>query len=1076
MNALLSTFGANGQQFSVKAGSAAINVNDLLLIGGPGNEAYTVATIDYAKNGAAITLAAATSVTASALPGGSRQQLARDAQGNIYEAGTNTGGNLVIYKTSPLLISQPSKTVDATATSVNTAKLFQLSNGTYACVYARASGALYFVIFDASLNVIAGPTSVATEYAASSVVYHDAFALAAGGFAILFQTSAGTAIDLATYSNLGAVVLAAASIQTLASTAAQEFIRAGQLPNGNIVVGYRGAMTAGGTAGTSFTICTTAGANVAGPTNIDSTAVLGFLELSILSSGYFALAEANGTTLRASVYSQAGALQGSQYSTADTLNSTTYPQVKLANDGAQFWLAYFGSAANGLNVVQMPIAGATAGQSASGLSSGTFTTSTYALDAEIINGMLVALAASSSTAGQFWLTVGLPDASLGISIPYLRTAATALGSVAATTGSYWPRIMSGGGGLFQNASGQPNNQPTNPSINGDWTAIFCFDQQNTATTFMAVQKFEASAIVGISQGAPAAGNSGMSVAVNPGPGGYTINPLAGTPSTAFNHTSLSPEGIQGTFASNIGMQLGSTILGAGASGASSSGSVVSGSGQGIATAGAAIAYLNLLEVFPDGNAYPCQVSDYAATPNKSTAILAATTTAYYAVAAQQNQLLCGTNVNTVQDSSGNVYVIAATSSTNANMNILKYTSAGVQVGSVAIGGGTVQSANIGILTNGNIFVTWGNVGTTNCQFAIYTPQLLQVVAPTVLNNSAIATVQSSVALPGGGFAALYEVTGSVMQLAIYTNAGGLAYSATITGSNYGGGIAVLSNGNIVVTTVISSFWNYSIYTPTMTLVAGPTATTWGPYSNYGTALSVLNGYFMVGTSTSNSTANQAIVVSNSGAQQGGVISMTGTTGGAGNPNTGCLLFNDGTNFWFVGINSTTYAAIYMKVSISGASTLFTGAVIGGSSAGIIGGIDIAGNIYVMTNVSTTAKYSVFSTSSGFEIIAAVTIAAGTTNTGSMEGFLILGDAAFLFTTLATNLVMSIWKAIDTAIIGVAQSAAMKGSPTTVVIGSGYYTITKLMGSATKAFTMKSGADIYGNNGSIMSQAVSLQGM
>ena len=350
------------------------------------------------------------------------------------------------------------------------------------------------------------------------------------------------------------MVQAATNIQTLASTVAQEFLRLGQLSSGNLVCSFRGSMTAGGTAGTGFVIVTVGGAAVSGPTNIDSTAVLGFLELSILT-GFFALAESNGTTMRASVYSNAGALQGSQYSVADTLNSTTYPQIKLTNDGAQFWLAFQTSANNGVNVAQLPTAGATTGAVVTALGSATLTVKTYAIDAEIINGLLVVLAASSVLLGQYWMAVGLPDASLGISVPYLRTAPAAFGTTAGTTGSNWPRVMSGGAGLYVGTS-PPAGQPTNQPTNGDFTAIFCYDQQTTAATFLGVQKIEASAIVGLANSAVAIANPGNAVSVNAGPGDYVINPVSGTNAKTFTHTSATPAGSLGTIY-NAGVLLGS---------------------------------------------------------------------------------------------------------------------------------------------------------------------------------------------------------------------------------------------------------------------------------------------------------------------------------------------------------------------------------------------------------------------------------------------------------------------------------------------------------------------------------------
>jgi len=293
----LSQFRNNGQTLQVNAGSAAINVGDLLEIGGPGSQAYTAATIDYSISAPVSTLITQTSLSTYALAGSNRIQLARDRLGNIYEVGSNGSGNLVIYKFGPTANTTSSAILDSTATTVNTPRLFQLQNGNYCCVYARSAGALYFVIFDAALNVVAGPTSVATEYASTNVVYHDAIALTGGGFAIAYQTSAGTAINGITYSNVGAVVTAAMSIQALV-TAAQEFIKIIQLSSGNLVVAYRGTMTISSVAGTYFNIVSATLAAVAGPTSVDTTASLGFLELNQLS-GFFSIATA---LLHKSVY------------------------------------------------------------------------------------------------------------------------------------------------------------------------------------------------------------------------------------------------------------------------------------------------------------------------------------------------------------------------------------------------------------------------------------------------------------------------------------------------------------------------------------------------------------------------------------------------------------------------------------------------------------------------------------------------------------------------------------------------------------------------------------------------------
>ena len=554
----------NGQQLNVMAGVKSVVRNDLMIVGGPGNQAYTVATADYAAQAGAVGIASNIQVNASAVPyAGTRAGVARDRSGAIYITGTNSSGNLVIYKYDANGVPLMSAILDATATSVNAPYLFQLQSGGFACVYARATGLLYFVIFDAGLSLIAGPVSVATERATANVVYHTACSLSGGGFAIVYQTSAGTAINLATFSNVGAAVLAATGIQVLAGSAAQVFLRVGQLSSGNLVVAFHGTMTAGGIAGTSFVIVTVGGGAVAGPTSLDSTSNLGLVELSIMS-GFFALATPNNTNLVAAVFNNAGAQQGSTYTVGNTLNAITQPQFKIVNDAvSQFWLVWLSSVNNGFNVIGITSAGVT-GTSATALAP-TINAAAAALDAALVNNILAVFTASTTTAGQFLTTVALPNSSLGYLAPSLRLGPVAIGSAAATTGSRGPRCIGGGDGLYLGTSSPPG-QPTNvPPTNGDFTAILLWDQLNVATTRLGVQKFEASAVVGIGLTAVANGAPGTIMTINPGPGEYITNPVGGASGTPFNHLISTPAGTSGViYQSGVGLAgLTSPLVGTG---------------------------------------------------------------------------------------------------------------------------------------------------------------------------------------------------------------------------------------------------------------------------------------------------------------------------------------------------------------------------------------------------------------------------------------------------------------------------------------------------------------------------------
>src|SRR6201984_465925 len=385
----------NGQTLTVNSGPGAISANALVQTGGPGNEAWPVITIDRA--------AVATSQVLNTLAlngGGASNNYARwesvvDSLGNIYIATSNTAGQGVnITKLSPTGASLIASTaVDATAHTMTSIRLIQLSNLTYAAVYAdTTTGGVRFVVFDSGLNPIAGPTAVATGYLSGAVAYLDACPLTAGGCALVYVNSGHTAVTLQTYGNTGGAGLAATSVQATAGTASLTYLKVAPFLHGNLVVAMRQTATP---AGTSFVIVTTAGASVQTNVIVDSTSTLGFAGLSVIQGFGFAVAVMDGTNIVAAVYTNAGAIVGSPYSAANTLNNTTYIQMQLTNDGTNFYLFYIQSA-GGLTVVQLTQAG-TVGATVAGLLSGTFT-SNSSLGASISNNGAVGLHASVTTA------------------------------------------------------------------------------------------------------------------------------------------------------------------------------------------------------------------------------------------------------------------------------------------------------------------------------------------------------------------------------------------------------------------------------------------------------------------------------------------------------------------------------------------------------------------------------------------------------------------------------------------------------------------------------------------------------
>ncbi len=501
-----------------------------------------------------------------------------------------------------------------------------------------------------------------------------------------------------------------------------------------------------------------------------------------------------------------------------------------------------------------------------------------------------------------------------------------------------------------------------------------------------------------------------------------------------------------------------------------------------AVAGAAISQNELLEIFSDGKVSPCAVSDYATVANAGTAILAATTSSVYTTNTPNANGTSFTNASGIaQDALGNIYELTRTRSssgaTGGGLGINKYNSLGALQESVVLLSSTpdyAYTSNIGILSNGNLFVTWSQNTSLTSYYAIITPQLAVVVPQTVLNSSATNSgYSSSCALSGGGFAAAYTNTSGIIQISTYNNAGAFQASATVTGSSScQSGILQLSSGNIALVTEVGTTLSYTIYSSALAVVTATTATTVA--SGYPViAVCGMSGYFAfasIGQSTS-APAGYA-VVSNAGSLQGaGTITGSGSTN-VGNPETGVSLFNDDTNFWMIVTNGST-AVPYSQITPLGVLTSYGSAPIFGMSVMDPG----SKNIYTVTGGATTTC-SVFSPSA-LQITSSETFSAGLSGSNIATDVAALGDATvFVGGDGTTYLTTSIWKAENTAIIGVASSASASGQTVEVITSSGYYQITQLKGSMTKSFNMNStsGSNLIANKGVIAGVGISQLGI
>ncbi len=499
-------------------------------------------------------------------------------------------------------------------------------------------------------------------------------------------------------------------------------------------------------------------------------------------------------------------------------------------------------------------------------------------------------------------------------------------------------------------------------------------------------------------------------------------------------------------------------------------------GFGSPTAGAAIASGALVAIAADGFAYQCGTSDYAAVPNQGNSLFSSTSLTNNAP-----KYNFPNNPGILLDTSGNVYVLINAGTNTSSGEIVKYSPAGAFLGSCSSGAAaTAIMSKMFFMSNGNICCMYGTGSTQQSVFIVNPTTMTAVVNGANLPIHSSSSCFDACPLSGGGFAAIQMVNGTQIQLQIQDAANNAVHTSaawnTLGGSTTDGYLlAQLSTGNILVVDYIplsNGAVQVSVYDLTGAQIVAPTTLTGlgvGALSganNGPVAVSVLPGYFCL--SVYNNPNLKTAVYSNACALQGSVDTQALTT------NAMPLLVNDGTAFWYA-TNASSLLSI-SKITTAGAVTSYgTTATFTG-----IGAIDIdaGGNIYVF-NI-TLGTITTFSTTLAQQIVTTGALSLGfTPSQPTFAGIKAVGDMAVAFsgsTIPGTGAFLNAFKAADASIIGVSVTSAAKGSPVTCATGVGVQSITKLKGTLSKSFTMKTGADIYGNNGAIVGGLVSLVGM
>lgn len=496
---------------SLLAGQA-ISAKDVVLAGIAG-KAFPGGTSDYM----AVANVGASAVAQSSIIGGKptagRFQIIRDTDGYLYIAASRSGSNgCTIYKYAPGGGTPVTLDISTAASSVSPMIMKKLSNGNFVIVYSVA-GALKFAIFSPAMAVVVAETGIETVSGPADLSSaFDMVVLTGGGFAVTYRQAANADWQrLAIYSNAGAAVLAPTTVKTWAGTPGNTYTAMVELSNGNIAIACNTLFST--SVGTWHGIFSAVGATVLAFTQLSATMGGAYIPIIATSGAFYSVATTDGTNLKIWVLSNAGVVQGSPYSTADTSPWTAGGnRQKLLGDGTQFWLVVdIDSSVQ--YVIKIPTSGTNYVSTRTDLSDGPF-------DAFIENGYLVYVRMGGGSAEQNKVAV-FDLTTLTTVVPL-----TAFGSApSANSGSYLAAI------------------PV-----GDLCFAAVYDYATVAGSYFCIAKYADSAILGVAVNTAAAG---ALVTLTQVSGVSQVNAVKGTTPKAFNHTrACNIQGNAGTIMTN----------------------------------------------------------------------------------------------------------------------------------------------------------------------------------------------------------------------------------------------------------------------------------------------------------------------------------------------------------------------------------------------------------------------------------------------------------------------------------------------------------------------------------------------
>lgn len=427
---------------------------------------------------------------------------------DIYNA-NNHGATLSKFDNIGSLLGTINVDTSPTATYSHVIKL--LSNGNILVAYVFGVNVLKFAIYTPSLSVVTALTTIATI---SSTYGFSITALTTGGFSVVYHNALNTL--LITYNNSGTITTAATNIWTRIGTNGNQFISTVELSNGNIAIAESSVNTVD-SIGLYYGIYTTAAVQVVAFTLIDATSGPSFPEIESSGTGYFCIARSDGTKIRASVFNNAGTVQGADYTLASTAGTNNFGGAnKLVYGNNNFWLMAHRSSDSKCILIKIPLTGTN--YIVTNITLATITQfNCHVIDAFYSNEHIIAVASTTANSLNSLFVISTETGLL------VSTSNTAIGTV--SVGGGYHRLIDGGDGSF----------------------VLFYGIGNTAGIYLCAGKFMATAIIGT---AASNASAGTSVAINSQAGAYQINAIVGYPSVAFDHTVNPLVGNKGTILKN----------------------------------------------------------------------------------------------------------------------------------------------------------------------------------------------------------------------------------------------------------------------------------------------------------------------------------------------------------------------------------------------------------------------------------------------------------------------------------------------------------------------------------------------